>query len=324
MERPIAYIINESVAEAVECKLVKEDNDFVIAEGVLQQAGKINRNKRFYTEEDLHKEIYGPRVRELVSTGNFKGEAGHPTDMSLARQQKVDPTLEQVWYTKLWIENGFVKGPDSSIPFIAYPTRSVTEAIANGVGHRNYFLVGTQIEVNLFDDRLEVISPGSLFTSSEHHRNEKNLASLIPGRRNNLICSLLSFCGYMDMHGTGLDKIIEEYKPYGDSYAPFANSDTNYFSLTLLNLTYDRKKLNGSLPLIRIDGDLTEREQKILSYCYYEPKSISEIADFLKIKPSTYLRRSIIGSLVMGGYLLPLNSDGKALFRTSHEKAILL
>lgn len=110
MERPIAYIINESVAEAVECKLVKEDNDFVIAEGVLQQAGKINRNKRFYTEEDLHKEIYGPRVRELVSTGNFKGEAGHPTDMSLARQQKVDPTLEQVWYTKLWIENGFVKG----------------------------------------------------------------------------------------------------------------------------------------------------------------------------------------------------------------------
>ena len=221
-------------------------------------------------------------------------------------------------------ENGFVKGPDSSIPFIAYPTRSVTEAIANGVGHRNYFLVGTQIEVNLFDDRLEVISPGSLFTSSEHLRNEKNLASLIPGRRNNLICSLLSFCGYMDIHGTGLDKIIEEYKPYGDSYAPFANSDTNYFSLTLLNLTYDRKKLNGSLPLLRIDGDLTEREQKILSYCYYEPKSISEIADFLKIKPSTYLRRSIIGSLVMGGYLLPLNSDGKALFRTSHEKAILL
>lgn len=109
MERPIAYIINEGVAEAVECEIIKEDNNFVIAEGILQQAGKINRNRRFYTEEDLYKEIYGPRLRELVTTGNLKGEAGHPTDMTLARQQKVDPRFEQVWYTKLWMENGYVK-----------------------------------------------------------------------------------------------------------------------------------------------------------------------------------------------------------------------
>lgn len=109
MERPIAYIINETVAEAVECTIIKEDKNFAIAEGILQQAGKINRNKRFYSEDDLRREIYGPRVRELVTTGNFKGEAGHPVDMNLTRQQKVDPTLEQVWYTKLWMEDGFVK-----------------------------------------------------------------------------------------------------------------------------------------------------------------------------------------------------------------------
>lgn len=110
MTKPIAYIINESVAEAVECSIVNQDNEFVIAEGILQQGEKLNRNKRIYSSEDLHKEIYGPRVRELVSTGNFKGEAGHPTCMDLARQQKVDPTLEQVWYTKLWMDGPYVKG----------------------------------------------------------------------------------------------------------------------------------------------------------------------------------------------------------------------
>lgn len=110
MDKPIAYMINESVSEAVECSIIKEDGEFVVAEGILQQGEKINRNKRFYATEDLRREIYGPRVTELVTTGNFKGEAGHPIDMNLTRQQKIDPTLEQVWYTKLWMEGSFVKG----------------------------------------------------------------------------------------------------------------------------------------------------------------------------------------------------------------------
>lgn len=109
MDKPIAYIINESVAEAVECTIVNQQSDFVIAEGILQQGEKLNRNKRIYSTEDLHREIYGPRLRELITTGNFKGEAGHPTCMDLARQQKVDPTLEQVWYTKVWMEGPYVK-----------------------------------------------------------------------------------------------------------------------------------------------------------------------------------------------------------------------
>lgn len=108
-DTPIAYVINESASEPIECELVNTDNDFVIAEGILQEAEKINRNKRFYSTEDLYKEIYGPRVRELVTSGNFKGEAGHPLDLNLARQQKVDPTLEQVWFIKLWMEGPYVK-----------------------------------------------------------------------------------------------------------------------------------------------------------------------------------------------------------------------
>lgn len=108
-EKPVAYIINEGACETVSCDIVKDDNGFVIAEGVLQQANKLNRNRRYYTEEDLRKEIYSDRLKELVSTGNFKGEAGHPLDLNLARQQKVDPTLEQVWYTKLWMDGDYVK-----------------------------------------------------------------------------------------------------------------------------------------------------------------------------------------------------------------------
>lgn len=108
-DKPVAYIINEGVAECISCEEVDNDNGFIIAEGTLQQAFKLNRNRRYYTREDLYKEIYSDRIKELVTTGNLKGEAGHPLDMNLARQQKVDPTLEQVWYTKLWMEGDYVK-----------------------------------------------------------------------------------------------------------------------------------------------------------------------------------------------------------------------
>lgn len=110
-DKPVAYIINESLEDAISFDIVDENKTtgFVTAEGIIQQAGKMNRNRRYYTQEDLHKEIYSDRIRELVTTGNFKGEAGHPLDMNLSRQQKVDPTLEQVWYTKVWMDGDYVK-----------------------------------------------------------------------------------------------------------------------------------------------------------------------------------------------------------------------
>ena len=108
---PIAYIINESTvpSDAISCDIIKKDNDKLIAETVLQVAEVLNRNRRYYTTEELHREIYGDRWRELVKAGYACGEAGHPLDMNLARQQKIDPTLSCVQYVKCWMEGPIVK-----------------------------------------------------------------------------------------------------------------------------------------------------------------------------------------------------------------------
>ena len=107
----MGYIICEQTATAVEFKIKGEDKlGYVKAEGILQEGNEQNRNKRFYPTEELARNVMSAKVRELVESGNFKGEAGHPTDTSIARQAKVDPTLEQVWYTKLWMDGNFVKG----------------------------------------------------------------------------------------------------------------------------------------------------------------------------------------------------------------------
>ena len=107
----IGCIICEATKNEVEFKITDEHrNGFLVAEGILQEGDEVNRNRRYYPMEELVRAISSPRVQELVESGNLKGEAGHPTDTSLATQAKVDPTLEQVWYLKLWTDGKFVKG----------------------------------------------------------------------------------------------------------------------------------------------------------------------------------------------------------------------
>ena len=107
----IGCIICEETRTDIEFKITSENkNGFVIAEGILQEADEINRNRRYYPVEEITAAIMNPRQQELVSTGNFKGEAGHPLDKSLARQQKIDPQCEQIWYTKLWMDGPYVMG----------------------------------------------------------------------------------------------------------------------------------------------------------------------------------------------------------------------
>lgn len=107
----IGCILCDAVTAEVEFKVKQEDkNGYLIAEGILQEGDEVNRNRRYYPTEELRRSIMSPRAQELIESGNLKGEAGHPTDTSLARQSKVDPTLEQVWYLKLWMDGNFVKG----------------------------------------------------------------------------------------------------------------------------------------------------------------------------------------------------------------------
>lgn len=110
MLKEVGYILCEETMANVEFKIKDENkNGFVTAEGTLQEGDEVNRNRRYYPTEELASNIKSPRTVELVTTGNLKGEAGHPMDKSLQRQTKIDPTLEQVWYKKLWMDGNYVK-----------------------------------------------------------------------------------------------------------------------------------------------------------------------------------------------------------------------
>ena len=96
--------------DIIPCELIKKHNGRVLAEGRLQEANMKNRNGRWYDSRDLFPELVAPRQIELLSTGNMRGENGHPLSKDLSRQQTIDPNNCVVIYTKFWTDGDFVMG----------------------------------------------------------------------------------------------------------------------------------------------------------------------------------------------------------------------
>ena len=96
--------------EDSDMKIIKKDDDRVMAQGILQEANMKNRNGRFYDSRDLFPELTSSRTLELLSTGNMKAENGHPLSKDVSRQQVIDPNNTVAVFLKFWTDGDFVKG----------------------------------------------------------------------------------------------------------------------------------------------------------------------------------------------------------------------
>ena len=216
---------------------------------------------------------------------------------------------------------GATKTEDGLINYRSYPARSVEEGLANAVGRRDYFINGSQIEINIYIDRLEITSPGSLLGVTSLSK-EKNIAAIAP-RRNEIITSTLSLCDYMDKMGSGFDLIEEEYSEYGEGHKPYISSDESSFTLTLPDLTFasgiigDTNKIPTIIVIPPVQG---KYDLKILAYCYPRERTAGEIAKYLGITNSTHFRKETLGNLEQKEYL-HTNIEGRyPLYSSSKSK----
>lgn len=96
---------------------------------------------------------------------------------------------------------------------LEYPTFAWQEAIVNAVAHRDYGYEGLQVEIWMFDDRLEVRSPGELVepvTLDRLLRQERIHAS-----RNPRMVRVLTDIGYMRDLGEGIPRMFEVMEQQG-------------------------------------------------------------------------------------------------------------
>ena len=215
------------------------------------------------------------------------------------------------------MNHSMIKLGDTRKNINAYPQRALFEGVINAVAHRDYFLDGTQIQVDMFKDRLEILSPGS-FYRGEKLGKTYDLSGIISKRRNELISSVLVCCNVMEAAGTGFDKIIEEYQGQDDAHRPYIYSSSDHFTLVLPDLTYMNGIEDSKTPVLTFApvSNGTDYDADVLSFCYYQARKVADIAEHLGISDSTYLRKQVLGNLEEQGYLEKNKVSRATYFKT--------
>jgi ATP-dependent DNA helicase RecG len=165
------------------------------------------------------------------------------------------PRLIETTWNLVWSEmaiSAVVKGLEREETF-EYPQFAVREALVNAICHRDYRLRGRRIEVRMFSDRLEVISPGGLpgFITVENIKDEHF-------SRNPRLVGGLFHWGYIEELGLGIDRMIEVMEQAGHSPPKF-DARPYSFALALHN-----ERMQPELP--EWSRDTNYRQARALQY----------------------------------------------------------
>lgn len=157
------------------------------------------------------------------------------------------------------------------------PTDSVRELIANAVAHRSYLEPGN-IQVAIFDDRLEVTSPGMLL-------NNVSIKKMMEGYskpRNPAIANAFAYMKIIEKWGTGIPRIFRECTEYGLPEPELIDFDGDF------RVNMYRKSLIGEKQVTDVTEKVTGIEVKILELISNDPAiTTSKLANMLSVTRKT-------------------------------------
>ena len=140
----------------------------------------------------------------------------------------------------------------------------------------------------MFDDRIEIYSPGGMVDGSKVQ--DRDLLHIPSRRRNPIIADIFNRLRYMDRRSSGLKKILRDYKiqpTYVEDKVPEFYSDNYSFLISLKNLNYNKGK--EKVTIKSDDKKVTIKTQEqfnvILQYMVPEKEyRLEEISEQLAVK----------------------------------------
>ena len=164
------------------------------------------------------------------------------------------------------------------------PTDSVREMIANAVAHRSYLEPGN-IQVAIFDDRLEVTSPGMLL-------NNVSIKKMMEGYskpRNPAIANAFAYMKIIEKWGTGIPRIFCECREYGLPDPELIDFDGDFRVNMYRKSLIDKKQVTEVTEKVtEVTEKVTDIEAKILELISDDPAiTTSKLADMLSVTRKT-------------------------------------
>ena len=258
-------------------------------DGFLTNAGVLLSDQNIYR----HNRIFCTRWNGLNKTS--LEEAADDDEYSGGLVKLLDSALN---FVKKNTKKKWKKEASGRVEMPEYDEIAIREAIVNAIIHRQYTNVGSEVTIDIYDDRIVITSPGPMVSGMLIN---KELNNNIPSiRRNPILADIFARMKFMDRRGSGFDKIVNGTNRLFDdqeNHVEFYATET-HFSVVIYNANYensDRGTINGTINGI-INGTINENEKIIYTLMKENHKiTVTEIIEKTNIPRRTINR--IIASL---------------------------
>ena len=197
---------------------------------------------------------------------------------------------EAMNFVKSNTKKGWEKLPDGRKNKPEYAERAVLEAMVNHFIHRDYTVMGGEVHLDIYDDRLTVTSPGGMYNGSLIQ--DLDIAEVSSERRNPILANVMAQLDYMEKRGSGLTRICNETKAldgYKDELKPVFKSTPTQFQ-TIIYATTDTSNVGENVGEMS-EMELTERQQNILKLIKDSPTiSAKQMSEILSVTQRTIER----------------------------------
>ena len=202
---------------------------------------------------------------------------------------------EAMNFVKSNTKKGWEKLADGRKNKPEYAERAILEALVNHFIHRDYTVVGSEVHLDIYGDRLVVTSPGGMYNGLLIQNLD--IEDVSSERRNPVLANVMAQLDYMEKRGSGLTRICNETKAlegYKDELKPVFKSTPTQFQ-TIIYATTDSQNV-GDLS----EGQLPDRQLKILKMIQASPTiSAKAMSETLSVSPRT-IERDIASLKKMG------------------------
>lgn len=117
-----------------------------------------------------------------------------------------------------------------------YPIIALREVIRNAIIHRDYALTGKDIKIAVFDDKIEITSPGNLLPTVDFNQMESGQSDI----RNKVLAPIFKKLGIIEQWGNGLKLISNELKEYSEIKFQWTQPGMS-FRATFLRTNYEEE-----------------------------------------------------------------------------------
>lgn len=178
----------------------------------------------------------------------------------------------------------------------SYPKEAIREALVNAIAHRDYSITGTQIDIDIYSDRIEIVSPGSWLLPKPY--DAYPVGSIPSIRRNTVIAACLDVANLMERGGTGFQTMVRAYQDAPEKMQPVVTIYPGFLNLKLYDRLYSEDNVTVSEPLESDDKEIVVEVLRRQG-----PKSVRELQNMLKYENRGTFLRNVINPLINDGII---------------------